>query len=218
MQPVLPQLQAAQARVARLEQCPAERSIVSRQEARIRDLESQLDFQAVQMKRFEVPPLRRPQRGCGAPRGVQLACERRAQRCHRHWLWGKKRPGKGWGGLGQLSCACGQSVSSTPLPVRALLRRLLKANSGSSATDAWRNTRSLPVDLGTVCAGCPAHPPQHLSDRQPPALALPRSQDTRLDRDILLSPLTSAPAGAPGYVFTGTSSQSCAPRTRPAWG
>ncbi|KAM6112158.1 LOW QUALITY PROTEIN: unconventional myosin-XVIIIb [Pterocles gutturalis] len=51
-------LQAAQARAARLEQCPAERSIVSRQEARIRDLESQLDFQGVQMKRFEVLVLR----------------------------------------------------------------------------------------------------------------------------------------------------------------
>ncbi|NXT80674.1 MY18B protein, partial [Zapornia atra] len=51
-------LQAAQARAASLEQCPAERSIVSRQEARIRDLESQLDFQAVQMKRFEVLVLR----------------------------------------------------------------------------------------------------------------------------------------------------------------
>ncbi|NXL15222.1 MY18B protein, partial [Setophaga kirtlandii] len=48
----------AQARTAQLEQCPAERSIVSRQEARIRDLESQLDFQAVQMKRFEVLVLR----------------------------------------------------------------------------------------------------------------------------------------------------------------
>ncbi|NXW57660.1 MY18B protein, partial [Eurystomus gularis] len=41
-----------------LEQCPPERAIVSRQEARIRDLESQLDFQAVQMKRFEVLVLR----------------------------------------------------------------------------------------------------------------------------------------------------------------
>ncbi|NXK60422.1 MY18B protein, partial [Sylvietta virens] len=51
-------LQAAQARAAQLEQCPAERAIVSRQEARIRDLESQLDFQAVQMKRFEVLVLR----------------------------------------------------------------------------------------------------------------------------------------------------------------
>ncbi|NXO01489.1 MY18B protein, partial [Rhinopomastus cyanomelas] len=51
-------LQAAQARAASLEQCPAERSVVSRQEARIRDLETQLDFQAVQMKRFEVLVLR----------------------------------------------------------------------------------------------------------------------------------------------------------------
>ncbi|NXF13162.1 MY18B protein, partial [Smithornis capensis] len=49
---------AQAARVAQLEQCPAERSIVSRQEARIRDLESQLDFQTVQMKRFEVLVLR----------------------------------------------------------------------------------------------------------------------------------------------------------------
>lgn len=67
-QPLLSQLQAAQARAAQLEQCPAERSIVSRQEARIRELESQLDFQAVQMKRFEVPPphpcsVPQPQRG-----------------------------------------------------------------------------------------------------------------------------------------------------------
>ncbi|NWU75222.1 MY18B protein, partial [Onychorhynchus coronatus] len=51
-------LQAVQARAAQLEQCPAQRSIISRQEARIRDLESQLDFQAVQMKRFEVLVLR----------------------------------------------------------------------------------------------------------------------------------------------------------------
>ncbi|NXR69905.1 MY18B protein, partial [Rhadina sibilatrix] len=48
----------AQARAAQLEQCPAERSIVSRQEARIRELESQMEFQAVQMKRFEVLVLR----------------------------------------------------------------------------------------------------------------------------------------------------------------
>ncbi|XP_051490414.1 unconventional myosin-XVIIIb [Apus apus] len=51
-------LQAAQARAAQLEQSPAERSIVSRQEARIHTLESQLDFQALQMKRFEVLVLR----------------------------------------------------------------------------------------------------------------------------------------------------------------
>lgn len=66
-QPLLSQLQAAQARAAQLEQCPAERSIVSRQEARIRDLESQLDFQAVQMKRFEVPP---PQLGSPVGKGA----------------------------------------------------------------------------------------------------------------------------------------------------
>ncbi|NXV25639.1 MY18B protein, partial [Rissa tridactyla] len=58
LQPGWGQTAAAQARAARLEQCPPERSIVSRQEARIRDLESQLDFQAVQMKRFEVLVLR----------------------------------------------------------------------------------------------------------------------------------------------------------------
>lgn len=56
-----PQLRAAQASAARLEQRPAERAVISRQEAHIRDLESRLDCQAVQMKRFEVQP------GTGAP-------------------------------------------------------------------------------------------------------------------------------------------------------
>lgn len=51
-----PQLRAAQASTARLEQRPAERAVISRQEAHIRDLESRLDCQAVQMKRFEVRP------------------------------------------------------------------------------------------------------------------------------------------------------------------
>lgn len=51
-----PQLRAAQASAARLEQRPAERAVISRQEAHIRDLESRLDCQAVQMKRFEVRP------------------------------------------------------------------------------------------------------------------------------------------------------------------
>ncbi|XP_066835409.1 unconventional myosin-XVIIIb isoform X1 [Anser cygnoides] len=51
-------LRAAQASAARLEQRPAERAVISRQEAHIRDLESRLDCQAVQMKRFEVLVLR----------------------------------------------------------------------------------------------------------------------------------------------------------------
>ncbi|XP_068268386.1 unconventional myosin-XVIIIb isoform X2 [Nyctibius grandis] len=51
-------LQAAQARAALLEQSAPARAVVSRQEARIRDLESQLDCQGVQMKRFEVLVLR----------------------------------------------------------------------------------------------------------------------------------------------------------------
>lgn len=49
------QLQVAQARTAYLEQAMVERSIVSRQEALICDLENKLQFQNVQIKRFEVP-------------------------------------------------------------------------------------------------------------------------------------------------------------------
>lgn len=112
-QPILSQLHAAQARVAHLEQCPAERSIVSRQEARIRDLESQLDFQAVQMKRFEVPPFSRSQRGCGVPGRCSLLGKGWRSDATALAL-GEEAPGKGWGGtgwvFGQLSCACGQSI------------------------------------------------------------------------------------------------------------
>lgn len=64
-----PQLRAAQASAARLEQRPAERAVISRQEAHIRDLESRLDCQAVQMKRFEVRPGTGP-RGRGSAREV----------------------------------------------------------------------------------------------------------------------------------------------------
>ncbi|XP_026541266.1 unconventional myosin-XVIIIb [Notechis scutatus] len=51
-------LQVAQARLAHLEQATVERSIVSRQEALICDLESKMEFQSVQIKRFEVLVLR----------------------------------------------------------------------------------------------------------------------------------------------------------------
>ncbi|XP_074869174.1 unconventional myosin-XVIIIb isoform X2 [Carettochelys insculpta] len=51
-------LQAAQARLAYAEQSMVERSIVSRQEALICDLESKLEFQSVQIKRFEMLVLR----------------------------------------------------------------------------------------------------------------------------------------------------------------
>ncbi|XP_070618119.1 LOW QUALITY PROTEIN: unconventional myosin-XVIIIb [Erythrolamprus reginae] len=51
-------LQAAQARLSYLEQATVERSIVSRQEAVICDLESKVAFQSVQIKRFEVLVLR----------------------------------------------------------------------------------------------------------------------------------------------------------------
>ncbi|XP_060537758.1 unconventional myosin-XVIIIb-like isoform X3 [Pantherophis guttatus] len=51
-------LQAAQARLSYLEQAMVERSIVSRQEALICDLESKMEFQSVQIKRFEVLVLR----------------------------------------------------------------------------------------------------------------------------------------------------------------
>lgn len=48
------QLQAAQARLSYLEQAMVERSIVSRQEALICDLENKMEFQSIQVKRFEV--------------------------------------------------------------------------------------------------------------------------------------------------------------------
>ncbi|XP_078237994.1 LOW QUALITY PROTEIN: unconventional myosin-XVIIIb [Pogona vitticeps] len=51
-------LQAAQARVTYLEQAMVERSIVSRQEALICDLENKMEFQSVQIKRFELLVLR----------------------------------------------------------------------------------------------------------------------------------------------------------------
>ncbi|KAM9118433.1 unconventional myosin-XVIIIb [Pangshura tecta] len=51
-------LQAAQARIAYMEQSTVERSIVSRQEALICDLENKLGFQSVQIKRFEMLVLR----------------------------------------------------------------------------------------------------------------------------------------------------------------
>ncbi|XP_063000028.1 unconventional myosin-XVIIIb [Elgaria multicarinata webbii] len=47
-------LQVAQARVVYLEQAMVERSIVSRQEALICDLENKMEFQSVQIKRFEI--------------------------------------------------------------------------------------------------------------------------------------------------------------------
>ena len=87
-QPILAQLQAAEARAARLEQCPAERSIVSRQEARIRDLESQLDFQAVQMKRFEVPPLHRSRRDA-EPQGDAARWQKAGAAMPAPRLWGR---------------------------------------------------------------------------------------------------------------------------------
>lgn len=108
-QPILSQLHAAQARAAHLEQCPAERSIVSRQEACIRDLESQLDFQAVQMKRFEVPPFPRSRRGCGVPGRCSLLGKGWRSDAP-PWLWGKKHPGRG--GEGQ-----GGSLASSPVLV-----------------------------------------------------------------------------------------------------
>ncbi|XP_074976223.1 unconventional myosin-XVIIIb isoform X1 [Caretta caretta] len=51
-------LQAARARIAYVEQSMVERSIVSRQEALICDLENKLEFQSVQIKRFEMLVLR----------------------------------------------------------------------------------------------------------------------------------------------------------------
>uniref|UniRef100_A0A8D2LWH8 Myosin XVIIIB n=1 Tax=Varanus komodoensis TaxID=61221 RepID=A0A8D2LWH8_VARKO len=52
------QLQVAQGRVAYLEQAMVERSVVSRQEALICDLQNKMEFQSVQIKRFEMLVLR----------------------------------------------------------------------------------------------------------------------------------------------------------------
>uniref|UniRef100_A0A8B9S3Y2 Myosin XVIIIB n=1 Tax=Apteryx owenii TaxID=8824 RepID=A0A8B9S3Y2_APTOW len=51
-------LQAAEARLARLGRSTVERALVGRQEARVCDLQNRLDFQSVQIKRFEVLVLR----------------------------------------------------------------------------------------------------------------------------------------------------------------
>ncbi|XP_044296358.1 unconventional myosin-XVIIIb [Varanus komodoensis] len=51
-------LQVAQGRVAYLEQAMVERSVVSRQEALICDLQNKMEFQSVQIKRFEMLVLR----------------------------------------------------------------------------------------------------------------------------------------------------------------
>lgn len=50
----LTQLQVAQSRIDYLEQSMVERSIVSRQESVICDLENKMEFQRAQIKRFEV--------------------------------------------------------------------------------------------------------------------------------------------------------------------
>ncbi|XP_068767615.1 unconventional myosin-XVIIIb [Struthio camelus] len=51
-------LQAAEARLAQLGRSTVERAVVSRQEARVCDLQNRLEFQSVQIKRFEVLVLR----------------------------------------------------------------------------------------------------------------------------------------------------------------
>lgn len=49
-----PQLQALQSQVEFLEQSMVDKSLVSRQEAKIRELETRLEFERTQVKRLEV--------------------------------------------------------------------------------------------------------------------------------------------------------------------
>lgn len=55
-----PQLQALQSQLEFLEQSMVDKSLVSRQEAKIRELETRLEFERTQVKRLEV--------GAGTPR------------------------------------------------------------------------------------------------------------------------------------------------------
>lgn len=136
-QPGLVQLQAAEARAACLEQCPAQRSIVSRQEARIRDLESQLDFQAVQMKRFEVPTSSPLAEGMRSPGEMQLACRKRAQ---------PGRVGRGeWGLWPALRCLrTAHVVHAAPLS-RHLSDRHPSASSRSQLSRLGHNVSLSPL-------------------------------------------------------------------------
>lgn len=52
--PPHPQLQALQSQVEFLEQSMVDKSLVSRQEAKIRELETRLEFEKTQVKRLEV--------------------------------------------------------------------------------------------------------------------------------------------------------------------
>lgn len=60
---LLPQLQALQSQVEFLEQSMVDKSLVSRQEAKIRELETRLEFERTQVKRLEVG-LQRASQGC----------------------------------------------------------------------------------------------------------------------------------------------------------
>lgn len=108
--PLIPQLQALQSQVEFLEQSMVDKSLVSRQEAKIRELETRLEFERTQVKRLEVGDLfsrsSRPQQGRTAP----LAGATHAQRG-----WAGTRPP----GSSEASAKLpGQRTGQVPCPPR----------------------------------------------------------------------------------------------------
>lgn len=81
----VPQLQVAQLRIQYLEQSTVERAIVSRQEAIICDLENKIEFQKMQMKRFEVPRSRG--RGALGARAGRDVCVSSTSASHQLFSW-----------------------------------------------------------------------------------------------------------------------------------
>lgn len=79
-----PQLQALQSQVEFLEQSMVDKSLVSRQEAKIRELETRLEFERTQVKRLEV----------GAHSSRPAVARRRCPGGWSHTCWaGPGRPG-----------------------------------------------------------------------------------------------------------------------------
>lgn len=108
--PLIPQLQALQSQVEFLEQSMVDKSLVSRQEAKIRELETRLEFERTQVKRLEVGDhfsrSSRPQQGRTAP----LAGATHAQRG-----WAGTRPP----GSSEASAKLpGQRTGQVPCPPR----------------------------------------------------------------------------------------------------
>lgn len=115
--PLIPQLQALQSQVEFLEQSMVDKSLVSRQEAKIRELETRLEFERTQVKRLEVGDLfsrsSRPQQGRTGPPGWSHAC---AAGLGRHEAAGLLR------GLCQAARPADGAGALSPPPARPALR------------------------------------------------------------------------------------------------